>query len=615
MKLLLIFVLLMALPASATDYFVKNGGNDASAGTSDATAWETLSQVDTGPCCSAGDSVSFKRGSEWHEGVQWTVNFSGTTGSHITVKDYDTGALPIISGAERTSAAWEWFASPAETDTYYVRVTGGGDPGIVNLTTGDQPRIFLESDRTVARARQSAAFPISTDLQWKYGNQDTLGFNTVYLRSDSGVPADHFIPQAGGDNQGIFRFSGAGNFIDFSNLILEMGMSAGLWSKSVPHATDVTLTDMEFRYNGDAGFSFSASTGTEPIALNTTVTDVWAHHNGFDGGAITGFFGDCSPDVTQKATGISVDGMLSHDNQQDGLKIFYSIGSIVKNGIFNDNTGKGINLDGTSSCNPGTGERGVGNDTARIFNNFVHDNGTTGILFEFYGTGNRIHHNLILNNCQAPCAGGVVNAGSDWLADGDSWYYNIIKSDTGGLWHALFGSAEDSSYSNEGHIIAHNTLVITAGSEIGLNFTESKDHIVRNNIVMGALDDVLVTTDSAGAEDWNYNLYDNNPSDRFRWEANFWTFAQWKTGTGFDASSTIEDIVDADFVDPTNDNYTPVTGATAVGAGNRGTLPSYIYEDGDFWHRPVPATPSIGAFEQPTGAEQRGGSFSGGSCC
>lgn len=84
---------------SATAYFVKNGGSDAAAGTSDALAWATIAKVNA-KLFNPGDSVSFKRGSTWNEATDAALiaSSSGTLGSPITYTAYGSGALPILDG-------------------------------------------------------------------------------------------------------------------------------------------------------------------------------------------------------------------------------------------------------------------------------------------------------------------------------------------------------------------------------------------------------------------------------------------------------------------------------------------------------------------------------------
>ena len=78
----------------ATDYYVKNDGDDTKAGTSDALAWKTIAKVN-GESFSGDDIIYFKRGDTWRE--QLTVPDSGTSGHQITFGAYGAGADPIIN--------------------------------------------------------------------------------------------------------------------------------------------------------------------------------------------------------------------------------------------------------------------------------------------------------------------------------------------------------------------------------------------------------------------------------------------------------------------------------------------------------------------------------------
>jgi len=61
---IVVILLLMFLVsfANATNYYVKNGGNDNADGLSDATAWATLSKVNS-LTFQPGDSILLKAGS------------------------------------------------------------------------------------------------------------------------------------------------------------------------------------------------------------------------------------------------------------------------------------------------------------------------------------------------------------------------------------------------------------------------------------------------------------------------------------------------------------------------------------------------------------------------
>lgn len=98
-KLLTILLLFISYSLSATNYYVKTGGNDEANGTSDATAWATISKVNTvwtAGTFAAGDSILFNRGDTFYGTI--TVKESGASGNHIILGAYGSGADPIIYG-------------------------------------------------------------------------------------------------------------------------------------------------------------------------------------------------------------------------------------------------------------------------------------------------------------------------------------------------------------------------------------------------------------------------------------------------------------------------------------------------------------------------------------
>jgi len=92
-----------------TDYYVKNAGDDAKDGLSDANAWETISKVQsTLNGDQSDDTVYFNKGDEWRE--QYTVAGYGTSGHPFTHDAYGTGADPIINGADLITPGTSWSA-------------------------------------------------------------------------------------------------------------------------------------------------------------------------------------------------------------------------------------------------------------------------------------------------------------------------------------------------------------------------------------------------------------------------------------------------------------------------------------------------------------------------
>jgi hypothetical protein len=100
------------IPFTKTPYYVKNGGNDALDGLTDATAWEHHPWMSTwtgSAVLQAGDIVCMKRGNTWTianpASHYLTVAQNGTAGNYITTTAYGTGAKPIINISTNTDVS------------------------------------------------------------------------------------------------------------------------------------------------------------------------------------------------------------------------------------------------------------------------------------------------------------------------------------------------------------------------------------------------------------------------------------------------------------------------------------------------------------------------------
>lgn len=99
--LIVLLCLVFASEVFATNYYIKNGGNDGSAGTSDGTAWATMERVNTKIATYSGgenDTFYFKRGSTWSsdEALGYSGGFIDLPNCTISLDAYDSGAKPII---------------------------------------------------------------------------------------------------------------------------------------------------------------------------------------------------------------------------------------------------------------------------------------------------------------------------------------------------------------------------------------------------------------------------------------------------------------------------------------------------------------------------------------
>jgi len=89
--------------AWAVTYYVDAAnGNDTNNALSTATAWKTIAKVNAS-FFSAGDSILFKKGCTWKEGL--VVPASGGVGNPITFGAYGSGNNPILDGSD-TVTGW-----------------------------------------------------------------------------------------------------------------------------------------------------------------------------------------------------------------------------------------------------------------------------------------------------------------------------------------------------------------------------------------------------------------------------------------------------------------------------------------------------------------------------
>lgn len=119
-RLIFIPFLFVTLLLSATNYYIKSGGNDNASGTSDATAWATISKVNSfwsAGDFAPGDSILFRRGDTWYGTI--VVSESGTSSNAIVIGAYGTGNKPVITGFS-TLSNWSLYSG----SIYQATVTG-----------------------------------------------------------------------------------------------------------------------------------------------------------------------------------------------------------------------------------------------------------------------------------------------------------------------------------------------------------------------------------------------------------------------------------------------------------------------------------------------------------
>lgn len=113
-----------------------------------------------------------------------------------------TGDLTLVTNWRQINvrtAAYSWTVSGSGTNEYYLRTAASGDPGFVA-----QPAAVYINGSSATEGTMGSL----TAGQWDYGDNDSLGFSTIYVRLSDGADPDskaagyvafNQIPQNGED--------------------------------------------------------------------------------------------------------------------------------------------------------------------------------------------------------------------------------------------------------------------------------------------------------------------------------------------------------------------------------------------------------------------------------
>jgi len=209
LKYYVLMVLIMTNLVSATQYYVSNGGSDASDGLTMGASWLTLDKVDS-TSFSSGDVVSFRKGDIWRETM--ALNSEG-----VTYNSYGNGTKPKFL-----------FSVNATNTSCWTDLTGNKWAYTCNLT------------------HQARTFFYNTSGDFYYGNKETDIANvnanydyfanaTRYLivYSDLGNPATYF------------------NGIEIPNTYGTYGeWTYGGWASQGSGDKHTKIDGLEFRYYG-----------------------------------------------------------------------------------------------------------------------------------------------------------------------------------------------------------------------------------------------------------------------------------------------------------------------------------------------------------------------------
>lgn len=466
----------------ATYYVDSSGGSDSNSGTSPSAAWRTVSRVNQGRY-NPGDSVLFKRGGHWREGM--LVYSSGTSSAPITFGSYGDGPLPVISGAEEITGMIA--ADGSQTETLGPELVAGGDFSSgagLSLTNCSVVNGRLEMNGNLGTA--VAEFPLGGDeagreyeIKYEIAAASKTGY-ILYLSKfgnfgetfalDSS-PGAHTYRMVCVDPALPFRLvCNQYETVTLDNLSVRAvqpgggsGSSSGVYKKTYNTAPFTVVYNGEALKKNTSGSSNIGSnewawiSGTlyvnvgenpangllEAPVRNTCVYTNSRSHLVFENlrfeNAVRCLYLDQSPNITVRHCYIGISkyqgvyNYLGHGFVAEGNTAItgtkdahYSSGGLISEGdslFFNNRV---------AFCDIGIQLGRSGGYTGEIYNNHVHDIGRTygdigavdGQGIELTGYGDeRVYNVKIYNNLVYDCTGGGI---AIWKASNNEICYNVV---------------------------------------------------------------------------------------------------------------------------------------------------------------------------------------------
>lgn len=154
------------------NYYVKTGGDDTKAGTSDALAWATIGKVESSSF-NAGDAVYLNRGDTFTISTDLDWPSSGGAGNVITFGAYGTGAKPVIDCGTRISS---W--------------TNEGSNVWSATCTGEPDVVWFDKAGTISWGNVEAA-QVDVDAEFDYYWNANVIY--VYSTSDPGTAYNEVV--------------------------------------------------------------------------------------------------------------------------------------------------------------------------------------------------------------------------------------------------------------------------------------------------------------------------------------------------------------------------------------------------------------------------------------
>jgi hypothetical protein len=140
------------------------------------------------------------------------------------------------------SATYKWTNSPTDTDEYYLELLGGGDPELT------EPTAVIKDDEVMTKGTVGA---LGLN-RWAWGDNDSLGFNTIYMRLSGNADPDTL----GDGGASAINANIVASNISISNNVSKWGSTAGPKTAGINiapiiQASAITITGNSLKSLGD----------------------------------------------------------------------------------------------------------------------------------------------------------------------------------------------------------------------------------------------------------------------------------------------------------------------------------------------------------------------------
>jgi hypothetical protein len=379
--ILLISIFLLIYSTSlvrATTYYVDNvTGLDANGGLSTGDAWKTLSKATS--IASAGDTVNVvNNGKLYPFRERLSPARSGTSGNVIKFTGFN--GSPYLLGSDdytnNLATGWIWHESSVSGEYYLTK--NDVNPSITQplvLATSLVTDWNIDGVDSLSNRTTGTIGSLSSG-QWNWGNNDTLGYNTIYYRLASNETDITDVHIEGGVDGATRRnpVLVAWQYITIENFKVRFSNHHGILNQTLSNY--VTYDNVDSSYTGRAGLSIG-------IFNNLTVRNSTFDHNGMISTVRADYSGINLSGTTSSTI---VNNVISNGNNDSGINIKAgSSNNYIANNIIFNNSQHGVDVSNSSLNNS-------------LFNNTLNNNGEQGINIETTSTGSVVKNNIMSNN-------------------------------------------------------------------------------------------------------------------------------------------------------------------------------------------------------------------------